>query len=105
MALEVLKSFKNRKRILITPGIVDLGIESDQINKILGEQSSDAADYIILVGEKQAQSILKGIEAKNYPKENVYIAKNLNEALTQMNIIAKEPSVILLENDLPDNYL
>ena len=105
MALEVLKNFQNRKRVLVTPGIVDLGEDSEKYNKILGNQAAEAADYIILVGEKQAEPIKKGIQEKNYPEENIFVAKDLNEAITKMNEVANANSVILLENDLPDNYL
>lgn len=105
MALEVLKNFKGRKRILITPGIVDLGDKAEEINKELGENAAGSSDFIILVGEKQAKPIYEGIKAKNYPENQVFIAKNLEEALVKMNQIMDEKSVILLENDLPDNYL
>ena len=40
-----------------------------------------------------------------YPKQNVYIANNLEDALMKMNQIIDSNSVVLLENDLPDNYL
>ena len=105
MALEVLKNFQNKTRILVTPGIVDLGEEAEKYNKTLGNQAAEAADYIILVGEKQAKPIKKGILEKNYKEENIFIAKDLGEAINKMNEIAKQNSVILLENDLPDNYL
>lgn len=105
MALEVLKNFQNRTRVLVTPGMVDLGEEAEKYNKEFGRQAAEAADYIILVGEKQAKPIKEGILEKGYQEENLYVAKNLNEAITKMNEIAKENSVILLENDLPDNYL
>ena len=42
---------------------------------------------------------------KKYPKEKIFIAKDLKEALNKMNEIAGNNSVILLENDLPDNYI
>ena len=105
MALEVLKNFKGRKRILITPGIVDLGNKAEEINKELGENAADSSDFIILVGEKQAKPIYEGIKSKNYPENQVFIAKNLDEALVKMNEIIDSNSVVLLENDLPDNYL
>lgn len=105
MALDVLASFNKRKRILITPGIVDLGEKSDEYNKNLGKQAAESADYIILVGEKQTKSILDGIKEENYNKENLYIAKNLNDAIYKMNSILDKNSVVLFENDLPDNYL
>ncbi len=105
MALEVLKSFENRKRILITPGIVELGDKSIEINKELGKNAADSSDFIILVGAEQAVPIYKGIKEKKYPETNIFIAKNLQEALSKMNEIMTNDSVVLLENDLPDNYL
>ena len=104
-ALDVLKLFKGRKRILITPGIVDLGEETEKYNSKFGMQATEVSDYIILVGEKQAQAILKGINETKYPKESVYVAKDLNEALLRMQEISDSNTVTLLENDLPDNYL
>ena len=105
MALDVLKNFKNKKRILITPGIVDLGEKVEEYNKNLGKQAAEACDYIILVGEKQAKPILDGILEKEYNKEDVYIAKDLKDAINKMNTIINENTVVLFENDLPDNYL
>ncbi len=105
MALEVLKSFSGRKKILITPGIVDLGDKATEINEKLGTQAAESSDFIILVGANQAVPIYNGIQKTNYPLSNVYIAKNLNEALLKMNEIITPNSVVLFENDLPDNYL
>ena len=105
MALEVLGKFKNRKRILITPGIVDLGEKVEEYNKKLGKQAAGNCDYIILVGEKQAKPIFEGIIEEGYNKEKIYIAKNLNDAINEMNRIMDSNTVVLFENDLPDNYL
>ena len=105
MALEVLKSFENKQRILITPGIVELGNKSDEINCELGKEAADSSDFVILVGAKQAVPILKGLKDKNYPDSKIYVAKNLQDGLNKMNQIIDNKSVVLLENDLPDNYL
>lgn len=105
MALEVLKTFKNRRKILITPGIVDLGEKTEEYNKILGKQAAKSCDYIILVGEKQAVPILQGIKEELYDENNVYVAKDLNDAIRKMNSMINNNTVVLFENDLPDNYL
>lgn len=105
MALEVLKSFENRKRILVTPGIVDLGNKSKELNKEFGEKATESSDFIILVGSEQTVSILEGIKEKDYPADKFFMAKNLEEAFRKMNEIMDSNSVVLLENDLPDNYL
>ena len=105
MALEVLKSFEHKKRILITPGIVDLGDKAVEINQELGRNAADSADFVILVGAQQTVPIYNGLREKGYPEANIYIAKNLQDGLSKMNQIMTKDSVILLENDLPDNYL
>lgn len=105
MALDVLKSFEHRKRILITPGIVELGDRATEINQELGRNAAQSSDFIILVGANQTVPIYNGIIEKNYPKSKIFIAKNLQEALSKMNEIITTDSVVLLENDLPDNYL
>jgi UDP-N-acetylmuramoyl-tripeptide--D-alanyl-D-alanine ligase len=105
MALEVLKNFEDKKRLVITPGIVDLGTKADSINEELGEYIAESADYVILVGKEQAKPIYKGLSNKKYPDEKICIAENLQEALDEMKKEMTENTVILLENDLPDNYL
>ena len=67
MALEVLKSFEHKKRILITPGIVELGDKQAEINQELGRAAAEASDFIILVGASQAVPIYNGIKEKHYP--------------------------------------
>ena len=105
MALDVLGLFKDRQKILITPGIVDLGESAYEINKNLGKQAAQSSDFIILVGEKAAKPIYDGIKETTFNLEKVYIAKDLDDALNKMNGLLIEKSVVLFENDLPDNYL
>ena len=105
MALEVLGSFENKKRILITPGIVELGNKAYEINKNLGKEATKYSDFIILVGEKQAGPMLAGIKETKYSKKQFMVAKNLDEAIKKMYELMDTNTVVLLENDLPDNYL
>lgn len=103
-ALEVLALFSERK-ILVTPGLVELGEKMEEANRALGEQAAKAADDIVLVGEKQAPPLRQGALDEGFPKERLYVAKDIYEALRYVDTITGEPSVVLLENDLPDNFL
>lgn len=105
MAVKTLGNFQGKTRILVTPGIVDLGEFAKQYNVEFGEEATKYCDYIILVGEKQAVDLNEGIRNKNYPKEKVYIAKDINEAFKKLAEFDAKNTVALLENDLPDNYL
>ena len=104
MALEVLGSFKGKKRILITPGIVELGDKAYEINKNLGKEATKHSDFIILVGEKQAGPMFDGLKEEKYPESQTMIAKNLDEAIKKMYELMDENTVVLLENDLPDSF-
>jgi len=105
MAVEVLGRFKNRKRILVTPGIVELGDKTYEYNKTFGNQAASNCDYAILVGQKQAKPIYDGLMEKKFNRENIFITDNFKQAMEKMNELMDSNTVILLENDLPDNYL
>lgn len=93
-------------RICVTPGMVELGEKEFELNKAFGSQIADSADFAILVGEKQAVALKAGLDEVKYPAEKIYIAKNLNEALAKVNALqaGSKKKIVLLENDLPDNY-
>ncbi len=101
-AVEVLGSFEKGKRMLITPGMVELGEKEYELNKIFGEHAAKNCDYIILVGKKQTKPIKDGLG--DFPEEKLFIAADLNEALAQMRSIAAPGWTVLFENDLPDLY-
>ncbi len=104
-ALKVLSSFTDFTRILITPGMVELGHKQDEYNYEFGKEASICADYIILVGEKQAPPIKKGVLDGHFDEEKLFVAKNINEAFIIMRELKGDNKVVLLENDLPDNFI
>jgi UDP-N-acetylmuramoyl-tripeptide--D-alanyl-D-alanine ligase len=60
MALETLALFSGRK-IVITPGMVDLGEEEYRLNRGFGEKIAEVCDYAILVGRNRAKPIIEGL--------------------------------------------
>ncbi len=101
-AVEVLGSFEKGKRMLITPGMVELGEKEYEFNKIFGQHAAENCDYIILVGKKQTEPIKDGLG--NFPEEKIFVAADLTEALSQMRAVAGDGWTVLFENDLPDLY-
>lgn len=103
-ALDTLAIFEGCK-ILVTPGMVELGEREYELNKAFGAQAADVCDYVVLVGEKQAVPLKDGLLEKNYPNEKMHIAKTFNDAMKFVDDIkTTDKKIILLENDLPDNY-
>ena len=103
-ALAVLGLF-DACRILVTPGMVELGAKQAELNFEFGQEAAKACDYIVLVGKAQTQPIYDGIKDAGFDMEKVYVADGLNDALAKANSYPTDKKkVVLLENDLPDNY-
>jgi len=103
-ALNVLGLF-DACRILVTPGMVELGAKQEELNYEFGQEAAKACDYIVLVGKNQTVPIYNGIKDAGYNMEQVFVADSLNEALAKVQAYqTSKKKIVLLENDLPDNY-
>lgn len=103
-ALDVLRGF-DAQRVLVTPGMVELGDRQEALNRELGEYAAACCDYAVLVGERQAPPLREGLLAGGFPEENLYVAKSLQEGLRHLQTLPSgRPRIVLLENDLPDNF-
>ena len=102
-ALRVIRDFPGR-RIIITPGMVELGGNEDGFNRAFGEQMADSVDIAILVGKKHTQPIVDGLTKAGFPQENIHVVGSLEESTTLLHGMMRSGDVVLYENDLPDNY-
>jgi UDP-N-acetylmuramoyl-tripeptide--D-alanyl-D-alanine ligase len=103
-ALETLKLFDGCT-IVITPGMVELGEREEEENEKLGAKAAECAKYAIFVGEKQAPALKRGAMRVTDDENRIIVAKDIYEAFNIMRSIDEENKIVLLENDLPDNYL
>lgn len=103
-ALETLSFFEGEK-ILVTPGMVELGEKQEEYNCEFGRNAAKVCDYVALVGERQTKSIYQGLVDEGFDKEKIFVTHTLGEALAKVGgIRTDKKKVVLLENDLPDNY-
>ncbi len=104
-AIDALSLFDGCK-ILVTPGMVELGEKQEELNKAFGAYAARVCDYVMLVGKKQTQPIYEGLISAGYPEDRIYVADILQDALAKAYAADSEgkEKVILLENDLPDNF-
>ena len=103
-ALEVLTEIQGGKKVLVTPGMVELGEREYEENKRLGEHAADVCDLVILVGPKRTTPILDGLKAVQYPNQQIIVALNLEEVKQHLATQVQAGDVVLFENDLPDTY-
>ena len=103
-ALEVLDMMDGCK-VVVTPGMIELGKEEKKLNKEFGMQIAEVADYVILIGKKQTLPIKEGLLEKKYKEDKIYILNDVREAYTLINKLnSKKDVYALFENDLPDTY-
>ncbi|MBQ7027075.1 MAG: UDP-N-acetylmuramoyl-tripeptide--D-alanyl-D-alanine ligase [Ruminococcus sp.] len=103
-ALNVLGLFDACK-ILVTPGMVELGEKQHELNREFGSEAAKVCDYIALVGKKQTEPIFEGIQNADFDMSRVFVCDTLGEALDKVrSIVTDKKKIVLLENDLPDNY-
>lgn len=104
MALEVLGMMEGGQRIVITPGMIELGTKQYEYNKVLGGAIAANADVAIVVGEYNREALLAGIEADNSGRVSVHAVSTFTEAQRLLSTIAKAGDFVLYENDLPDTF-
>ena len=74
MALDVLRRVRATRRIVITPGMIELGNKQAEYNRRFGEQMAKVADYVMVVGTYNRDAILEGLQAGGMKVEGVFCA-------------------------------
>lgn len=103
-ALEVLASATAGRRVLVTPGMIELGGLEIEANLRFGRQAAHACDLAILVGVNRIEPIRQGLLEEGFPAESIRVVPQLTDGLAYLQTYLKPGDVMLLENDLPDQY-
>ena len=103
-ALETL-SVMDGERILVTPGMVELGEKENELNEQFVETAAKCCDEIVLIGEKQTEYIKKGVLSQKFDEKHLHVFESFKEGMAYVYAIRTDKKkIVLLENDLPDNY-
>lgn len=103
-AVEVLGQFTSGRRVVVTPGMVELGERQYEDNRTFGTQIAEHADLAVLVGPEQTKPIQDGLRAANYPEDQIHIADTLFTARDYLQTYLQPGDIVLYVNDLPDQY-
>lgn len=104
MALEVLAMMTPGKRIVITPGMIELGDLQEKANEEFGRNIARCTDVAIIVGQYNRDAILAGIAEGPIKEENVHTVDSFAEAQRLLQSIGRPGDTVLYENDLPDTF-
>ena len=109
-AIKVLAKFTGRRKIFITPGLVEMGRAAENVHVNIGRQLAGVADVVILVRDSVTAYIEQGIQSakgqglRAKGPEIVWF-NTAPEAHEGLKRILKPNDVVLFQNDWGDQYI
>lgn len=103
-ALEVLKSMPAERRILVTPGMIELGPLQYSENERIASIAAEKVDAALIIGSLNRTAFKSGLIKKGFLQKNIHFFNTRDRAFTFLSTMKKPGDVILIENDLPDLY-
>jgi len=104
-AIRVLARFKNRRKIYITPGLVEMGEQNAAVHRKIGADLAKVVDLVILIKNSATGFINEGLKTAGFKNQNILWFASALEAHTALPTILKSGDVVLFQNDWSDNYL
>lgn len=105
MALEALNKFTQGRRIVVTPGMIELGDRQYELNAAFGEHIAKNVDIAFVVGSYNRDAIIEGIRRiEEFPEDSIIIADTFADAQKQLQLMLQKGDTVLYENDLPDTF-
>ncbi|MBI2591986.1 hypothetical protein HYW36_00740 [Candidatus Saccharibacteria bacterium] len=102
--LELLKELPARRKVYVTPGLVDQGQDSAAIHDRLGKAIARAKpDLVVLMNHSVTNAITQGIRDEKFTGQLVIEEDPLN-FYTNLDQFVAAGDLLLLQNDWPDNY-
>jgi len=102
-ALQVLAQMDGR-RILMTPGFLDLGEETTTAHQQYAKQMSTCADEILLICKTATRDIYDALCKLHYPMDHLYVVQTTKDAFQLLQKIVSDGDCVLIENDFPDAF-
>ncbi|PIS09145.1 hypothetical protein COT75_02700 [Candidatus Beckwithbacteria bacterium CG10_big_fil_rev_8_21_14_0_10_34_10] len=103
VALEMLKKTRGTPKVLITPGIIELGKSSDNIHKKIAKEAGSFCSHIFLTKPDFKESFEKGL-GKPKAEAILEVEEDELELIEKLKNILRHGSAVLLEGRLP-HYL
>ncbi|MEM9035978.1 MAG: Mur ligase family protein [Actinomycetota bacterium] len=91
----------DRKRVVVTPGMIELGPQQDEENRRFAARAAEVATHVLLVGRTNRVALAAGATGGN---AEVSEFSTRDEAVAWVRSHTAGGDVILYENDLPDHF-
>ena len=102
--LELLKTTKARRRIYVTPGLVEQGDKTAEVHRTIGQQAAQSADMVVLMKNSVTDYIVEGLKKAKFAGELLIIDDPL-DFYTNLDQFVAAGDVVLMQNDWTDNYV
>jgi len=102
-ALEVAAALPVTRRVLVTPGVIELGPQQFDVNRALSREASAVCDHTVVVAPTNREAFVAGHRDAGREPRLVTVA-NRTEAFAWIKAHIAEGDLVILENDLPDLY-
>lgn len=102
-ALEVAAQLPASKRVLVTPGVIELGAAQAEVNAALSRAAAAVCDHTLVVADTNRAAFVEGHKAAGRPDRLVAVTSR-TEAFRWIADHVKPGDLVVLENDLPDLY-
>jgi UDP-N-acetylmuramoyl-tripeptide--D-alanyl-D-alanine ligase len=105
-ALEVLDALEGGRKILMTPGMVELGEIQAAENRQVALKAASICDLALVIGDTNKESLKAGLLEGGLAPEKLLEFPNRDLALAYLTSPEHRQAkdMILIENDLPDLY-
>lgn len=104
-AIDTIALFKGHQKVVITPGIIEMGALETTANFDFGAYMASVCNKVIIVGDLNQKAIREGLLSENFEEQNIYCVSTLDQAKQILQTFENNKTVVLFENDLPDLFV
>lgn len=102
--LEILRELEAKRKIYVTPGLVDQGAETGRVHIEMGYAIAEAnPDQVVLMENSVTRFIQQGLKEKAYGGD-IRLETDPLEFYTNIEHFIAAGDVVLMQNDWTDNY-
>jgi UDP-N-acetylmuramoyl-tripeptide--D-alanyl-D-alanine ligase len=102
LALDALANHGGRRRVVVTPGMVELGPVQVEENARFGELAGTVATDVLVVGRTNRRALMRALALDGGAA--AIAVRTRDEAVDWVRAELGPDDVVLYENDLPDHY-
>lgn len=102
--LYLLGQKKKTRTILITPGMVELGAQHDDVHEKIGLAAAQSCDIAIVIQPDRIRTFVSAFEKERRENQKLYEVQTFAQAQEWLDDNMQDGDIVLIENDLPDIF-